>query len=141
LIKGISLKIINSRVARIGLVFISWLIVREIALRTNGFQEGPILCPLRLLTGYPCPGCGGTRALGAICLGQFEKAWAFNPITFLFCLIVVFWAFQIKPINKLLRKISESLSSLTAPIKVFIIISLYAVAWMAAIARFNSGIL
>ena len=141
LIYRISTRIIRSRAGRIGLVFSTWLIVREAALRTDGFQEGPILCPVRLLTGYPCPGCGGTRALGAICLGQFERAWSFNPITFLVCLIVLLWAIQISPINKFLRRISSKLRSLSPSLQVCSIICLYGIAWMAAIARFNSGIL
>ncbi len=36
-------------------------------------------CPVKMLTGLDCPGCGSQRALHALLTGQFAKAWAFNP--------------------------------------------------------------
>lgn len=136
-----SKRVFGTRAGRVCLVFITWLLIRETALKTNGFEDGPVLCPVRLLTGYPCPGCGGTRAMGAICLGDFERAWQLNPITFFVCLIVVTWALQITSLNTLVRKTSSKLRSQSLTVQVLSIICLYAVAWMAAIARFNSGIL
>jgi hypothetical protein len=37
-------------------------------------------CPFRLLTGLTCPGCGSTRALHQILHGNFEAAFALNPL-------------------------------------------------------------
>ncbi len=34
----------------------------------------PTLCPLRAVTGIPCPGCGITRALCLCCHGRFAEA-------------------------------------------------------------------
>lgn len=42
------------------------------------------LCPFRELTGLPCPGCGMTRAFCAIGHGEFGKALALNPFSFVF---------------------------------------------------------
>ena len=36
--------------------------------------------PLRELFGVPCPLCGGTRAVTALCLGRFGEAWDYNPL-------------------------------------------------------------
>lgn len=36
-------------------------------------------CPVKMLTGYDCPGCGSQRALHAILNGDFIGAWNFNP--------------------------------------------------------------
>jgi uncharacterized protein DUF2752 len=40
-------------------------------------------CPLHYLTGWYCPGCGSLRALHQLLHGNFEAAWAMNPLTIL----------------------------------------------------------
>ena len=35
-------------------------------------------CPMLILTGCPCPGCGMTRALFLALTGQFSRAWEFQ---------------------------------------------------------------
>jgi hypothetical protein len=42
-------------------------------------DSGPILCPFRLATGLPCPGCGLTRAWVFIAHGDFGAALRANP--------------------------------------------------------------
>lgn len=37
-------------------------------------------CPMVLLTGFPCAGCGMTRAVLAVLKGQFARAWNLNPM-------------------------------------------------------------
>lgn len=45
-----------------------------------GLVEWPrFLCPLKELTGWPCPTCGATRALFALVRGEFIAALASNP--------------------------------------------------------------
>lgn len=39
-------------------------------------------CPAILLTGFPCAGCGMTRAVLCIVSGQFARAWNLNPMAF-----------------------------------------------------------
>ena len=39
---------------------------------------GPVLCPFRLVTGLPCPGCGLTRSWVAIGHGDLHSAFAYN---------------------------------------------------------------
>ena len=134
-------KVFSTRASRIIFLFVAWFLVREGALRTSGFENGPILCPIRLLTGYPCPGCGGTRAMGAICLGQFDKAWSLNPITFAVCLVLITWAFKITPLYKLARQLSMAFRRQALVIQVLSLIFLYALAWIAALERFKLGIL
>jgi len=37
-------------------------------------HDGPILCPLRLVTGIPCPACGLTRSFCAMAAGRPAEA-------------------------------------------------------------------
>jgi len=37
-------------------------------------------CPLYMLTGLKCPGCGTARALHCSLNGEFRQAFAYNPI-------------------------------------------------------------
>jgi hypothetical protein len=55
-------------------------------------QTGPVLCPFRLATGLPCPGCGLTRSFCACAHGHWNDAIAahlFGPILFAVLLIGV----------------------------------------------------
>ncbi len=38
------------------------------------------LCPIKVLTGFSCPGCGSTRALHALLHLRFSEAFALNPL-------------------------------------------------------------
>lgn len=64
------------------LMFIStctlWVVVQSL-----GFFN-LTLCPLKLLTGIPCPGCGTTRAVFAMLNGDVIQALMINPIGLLF---------------------------------------------------------
>ncbi|WP_067780733.1 DUF2752 domain-containing protein [Actinomyces vulturis] len=40
-------------------------------------------CSFHYATGLWCPGCGGTRALHAMCHGQWSEAWGYNPAAFI----------------------------------------------------------
>ena len=51
--------------------------------------DTPTLCPFRLATGLPCPGCGSTRAVAAFCRGDLVAAWQFNPVGLLTVLVGV----------------------------------------------------
>lgn len=42
-------------------------------------------CPLRTLTGVPCPLCGSTRALLALAQLDFAAAFRFNPLFAIVC--------------------------------------------------------
>jgi len=134
-------RVIATRVGRVALVAIAWLLTRAASIRTSGFEDGPVLCPWRLLTGYPCPGCGGIRAMGAISTGQFEQAWLLNPVAFLVSGVALVWAFRITPLIKLSDKASSLFRSQSISFQIMILSLAYALVWIAAIARFNSGIL
>jgi hypothetical protein len=43
-------------------------------------QDGPLLCPFRLLTGLPCPGCGMTRSVVALAHGDLQSSLFYHPL-------------------------------------------------------------
>lgn len=50
------------------------------------------MCPMRLITGLPCPGCGLTRSWVASAHGDFADAFAYNifgPISFVATMMFV----------------------------------------------------
>ncbi|MFY7963685.1 MAG: DUF2752 domain-containing protein [Chitinophagaceae bacterium] len=49
-------------------------------------------CPFKMLTGFPCPGCGITKSLINVYQGNIIESLYFHlfgPLTFLFCITVV----------------------------------------------------
>ena len=59
------------------------------------------LCLFHALTGYPCPGCGMTRAFCALGHGELRRAIGFNalsPILFL-CAIVIWMSAMATVLN------------------------------------------
>jgi hypothetical protein len=62
---------------------------------------GPILCPLALLLGLPCPGCGLTRALCYATHGRFGEAFGFHPLwPFLLAYFAFLCGYQIEEIRR-----------------------------------------
>ncbi|MFP9100740.1 DUF2752 domain-containing protein [Flavobacterium sp. RHBU_24] len=46
-------------------------------------HSGITVCPIKNITGIPCPSCGTTRAVIAIIYGHFSKAAFINPLGYL----------------------------------------------------------
>jgi hypothetical protein len=53
-----------------------------------------IECPLRAITGVPCPFCGMTRAVVAAVHGHFATSLAFNPGGILVLALAIFTLFR-----------------------------------------------
>jgi hypothetical protein len=43
-------------------------------------DDGPTLCPVALLTGVACPGCGMSRAMAWMFRGDLERSVAYHPL-------------------------------------------------------------
>jgi hypothetical protein len=50
-------------------------------------------CPFHSLTGWLCPGCGGTRAVAELLRGDFASAMALNPVAVILVLATLAFAF------------------------------------------------
>jgi len=52
----------------------------------------PDICPFYNLTGFPCPGCGLTRAFVSLGHGQLGQAFGWNPLgPLLYLVCVLLW--------------------------------------------------
>lgn len=47
------------------------------------------VCPMVILTGFPCPGCGLTRAVVSILYGDFAAGFNYNPAAFFWIIYIV----------------------------------------------------
>lgn len=65
-------------------------------------------CPMRIVTGLPCPGCGATRAGIFVLTFQWKKAMEMNPTIFLWIPYILFLIWQ-RYIGKNRRKLSNIL--------------------------------
>src|SRR5258706_6025184 len=58
--------------------------------------RGRVLCPLALVTGMPCPGCGLTRACGQVTHGRLREAFEYHAIWPLVLAYLAFlWIYKI----------------------------------------------
>lgn len=58
----------------------------------NHLETDQSLCPFKMLTGFPCPGCGITKSLVYLYEGDLYKSFSyhlFGPFAFLFCIVTV----------------------------------------------------
>ena len=63
--------------------FVMQVIGDGVVMLPGGISPLPEACTSKLLFGVSCPGCGLTRAMISLSSGEFERAWAFNPASFL----------------------------------------------------------
>jgi hypothetical protein len=62
--------------------------------RGNSLETAQSLCPFKMLTGFPCPGCGITKSIINCYEGNFLKAieqHLFGPIVILFAAFMILW--------------------------------------------------
>lgn len=68
-----------------------WLIFQQLS---PSAAQPVVLCPVKLLSGVPCPSCGTTRAMTTIMEGEFAAGLGINPLGGLMAglmLIFPFW--------------------------------------------------
>ena len=93
-----------------GAVFIGYLLVGRFFLYS--------LCPMVILTGFPCPACGMTRAVMSILKGNFAAAWYLHPFSYVFLLFLVVFAVR----RYIMKKEVKSLTKYAIAIMIALIL-------------------
>jgi len=58
----------------------------------NHLETDQSLCPLKMLTGFPCPGCGITKSLVYFYEGDLQKSLYYHilgPLVIVFCVVTI----------------------------------------------------
>ena len=59
-------------------------------------HEGPVICPMPLTTGIPCPGCGITRATAHATHGEFAEAFRYHALwPFAWAYFAMLWIYKL----------------------------------------------
>jgi len=51
-------------------------------------------CPMVILTGLPCPGCGLNRAFWLLLSGQFYRSFSLHPMGIFWLLLILYFMFE-----------------------------------------------
>ncbi len=104
---------------------------------TKGALNGPIICPIRLATGYPCPFCGTTRAICALSQGHLRSSLLYNPFGLIVFFAFLFWVLRIKWIEKSLERVLNGFRSLTTARQIAYLSFFYLILWGLDVARIH----
>lgn len=88
---------------------------------------GVYQCPLRLLLGIPCPGCGMTRAYIALFKLDFKKAFELHPLFIVPIAVAVYMLFRRK-----MKKLHKYEFKMTVAV-----LSLFIVTWIIRLLMQN----
>lgn len=84
------LKTVSARIAAdvkkygmVLVVFIIYAVIVNLVFRA--------FCPVVIFCGFPCPGCGVTRAAACLITGRWQQAWQFNPVIFVIAVTAVYF--------------------------------------------------
>ena len=84
-------------------------------------------CPIKLVTGYDCPSCGGQRVLHNVLHGNFAVAFWINPFLWLclpyILLILYAWLFTTPRAQKVARYVFH-------PYTIYLYLTLYGIWWV-----------
>ena len=51
------------------------------------------VCPFSILTGFPCPACGMTRAILLFLTGEFRLSFFLHPMALFWPLLLLYWGY------------------------------------------------
>ncbi len=94
----------EKRLYILGLVAVVIILVMEVILNVAKFDFLKLVppCGFRFVTGYYCPGCGGTRAVRALLQGRLVESFLYHPFV-LYCAVIA-GVFMISNTIQLLTK-------------------------------------
>jgi hypothetical protein len=111
-----------------------------LARANDGFTDGGgIPCIWRSLTGYPCPGCGLTRAFASISNLNIIESIRFNPKALLFTVIALLAVITPAWFSHISGKFKRLFQSQSDKKVLFLSVAFFAVLWILNIIRVSTG--
>ena len=111
-----------------------------LARANDGFTDGGgIPCIWRSLTGYPCPGCGLTRAFASISNFNIIDSIRFNPEALLFTAIALVALIAPGWLNQVFAKVKNLFYRQSNHKVLFISVAFFVVLWILNIIRVSTG--
>lgn len=111
-----------------------------LARANDGFTDGGgIPCIWRSLTGYPCPGCGLTRAFASISNFNIIESIRFNPEALLFTAIAVVAVIAPGWLNRRFGKVKKLFHRQSENKVLFLSVAFFLALWVLNIIRVSTG--
>nr|WP_294463638.1 DUF2752 domain-containing protein [uncultured Sellimonas sp.] len=76
-------------------------------------------CPLVMISGFPCPGCGLSRAGFCLLRGAFAQAWYFHPFIYGIALLAAAFVIRRYVLHREVRSLQKYLILLLAGMLIF----------------------
>ena len=106
----------------------------------NNFTEGGgIPCIFNLLTGFPCPGCGTTRAFATLSHLDIMESVRFHPIAIITLLVALFSLIFTKVFLGLNARINRRMQNLSLQQSVFLGFGLFGLSVFLDVLRVATG--
>jgi hypothetical protein len=109
----------------------AFALVAAVVIPVGVVQHGPILCPFRLVTGLPCPGCGLTRSWIYFMHGDLGQSLYFHPLGPISLIVA---ALFVLGVHKRFPRLWEWLQS---PPVLKVIASVWIIVWLMRIGTFR----
>ena len=112
-----------------------------LARANDGFNDGGgIPCIWRSLTGYPCPGCGLTRAFASISNFNIIESIRFNPEALLFTAIAILAVITPVRFSRISGKLKRLFQRQSDKKVLFLSVAFFAMLWVLNIIRVSTGL-
>lgn len=86
------------------------------------FHNGESNCIVKRTIGFPCPGCGMTRALKYLLTFDFKQAFFYHPLVFIMPFLIILFLYQD---TRLLSKLAHSKLLLITVITLFVLVYIF----------------
>ncbi len=113
----------------------TFFITNFAALKTDNFNDGPILCTFRRVTGLPCPFCGTTRAFGELAQGNLISSLTLNPLALVLTALALLWVLQPRLLQMIKDRIVQFWWRITEGERVTLAFIVFVSFWLANLPR------
>src|ERR1035437_8756 len=109
----------------------AFALITAVVIPVGVVQHGPILCPFRLVTGLPCPGCGLTRSWVYLMHGDVGQSLYFHPLGPISLIVAALFVLGVH------KRFPGVWKRLTSPSALKIVAAVWLVVWLMRIGTFR----